>query len=198
MGFDWNGWNGLLALVGAAIPGVLVALVAQYLAQRREDRQERRLGANARALLALEINANLEALRDFWRAINDLDAEHAGEGAEAHLAAMAQAGLLSYALPIFDDTRWKKLPPQALATLGEREVERVYRLYGDLAALTDLYRNVVTLSPEEEKEYAGGGSGGRFWYTYFAGRHVRSFERLEAVARRVLDAGNPLSGPSPR
>jgi len=189
-----SNWDGVLALVGAALPGVLVALLAQFLAQRRENQQERRLAANARALLALEIAANLAALRDFWRTINDLDTERTGEGAEAHLAGMAAHGLLGYSLPRLGDVRWKKLPPQALAVLGEREVEKAYALYRDLDAIAALYAQLVTLSPEEEKEYAGGGSAGRFWYNYFAGRHIRSFERLDEIVRRVLGAGNPLGG----
>jgi hypothetical protein len=192
MDFGNGFWGTFATLLVATVPGVLIALFAQYLNQRRENQQARQLNANARALLALEIDANLAALRDFWQTINALDTEHQSEGAEAHLAGMAQNGLLGYSLPHWSSARWQTFPPQALAILSGAEIERVYRCYSDLGGISDLYTKVVTIPPEEMKEYTQGGSGSRFWYNYFAGNHVGAFRRLDALVSRVLSAGDPL------
>jgi hypothetical protein len=105
-------WAQILAFFIAFIPGVVIALLADTLSRRRDAQRERRVNENARTLLALEVGANLGALRDFWRTINGLDTEHQNEGVEAHFAAMAQNGLLGYTAPRWSVTRWERLAPQ--------------------------------------------------------------------------------------
>ncbi len=188
---DSTFWEAVLGVAGAALPGVLVALVAQYFTQRRENQQQRRVNANTRMLVALELDANRTELASFWRTINELDAEHR-DGAEAHLAAMAQNGLLGYTLPAFSFRQWEHLSSQAAGALSPREIEKTYAVHADLRALGDMYARLVTIPPEEMKGYISGGSQERFWYNYFAGNRVGLFERLQQAIQRVLDAGNPL------
>jgi hypothetical protein len=52
----------ILAFFIAFIPGVMIALIADYLSRRRDTQRERRVNENARTLLSLEIGANLIAL----------------------------------------------------------------------------------------------------------------------------------------
>jgi hypothetical protein len=184
--------NTILGILGAALPGVFVALVAQLLAQRREDQQARRVNANARMMVTLELAANRADLAGFWRRINELDAERRGEGTEAHLAAMAQNGLLGYTLPEPSLTQWTHLSAQAVGALSPEEVAKVYAFYADLRAVGPLYTQLVTIEPLERDEYAHGGSAQRFWYNYFAGRRVTLFVRLEQTVRRVLEGDAPL------
>lgn len=184
-------WNAVLGILGAAFPGVLVALVAQYLAQRRENQQQRQINANTRMLVSLELDANCSELASFWRTINELDQEQ-HDGAEAHLAAMAENGLLGYPLPAWSFRQWEHLSSQSVGALSSKEAEKIYALHADLRAIDNLYAKVVTIPPEEKDEYTHGGSGQRFWYNYFAGRRVGLFERLQQAVGRVLDAGNPL------
>ena len=46
-------WGQMLAFFVAFIPGVLIALIADYLSRRRDTERERRVNENARTLLAL-------------------------------------------------------------------------------------------------------------------------------------------------
>jgi hypothetical protein len=184
-------WDVVLGVLGAALPGVLVALVAQYFTQRHENQQQRRVNANTRMLVALELDANRNELTSFWRTINDLDTEHR-DGAEAHLAAMAQNGLLGYTLPTFGFRQWEHLSSQAVGALSPKEIEKTYAVHADLRAISDMYAKLVTIPPEEMKDYTSGGSGERFWYNYFAGNRVGLFERLQQAVQRMLDAGNPV------
>jgi hypothetical protein len=188
---DPSFWGRVLGVMGAALPGVLVALVAQYFTQRRENQHQRRVNANTRMLVVLELDANRNELASFWRTINELDTEH-HEETEAHLAAMAQNELLGYTLPSFSFRQWEHLSSQAAGALSPKEIEKTYAVHADLRAIGDMYVKIVTIPPEEMKGYTSGGSGERFWYNYFAGNRVGQFERLQQAVRRVLDAGNPV------
>src|SRR5690242_7188107 len=59
----------ILSVFVASIPGVVVALLSQYLEQRRENQNNRRIYLSARGLLAAEVASNRAALETFWRAI---------------------------------------------------------------------------------------------------------------------------------
>ena len=96
----------ILSVFIASIPGVVVALLSQYLQQRHEDQNNRRIYLSARGLVA--VNSNRAALESFWRTINALDAE-AHTDLEEHLTAMAENGLLSYPLPHWSLARWQRL-----------------------------------------------------------------------------------------
>jgi hypothetical protein len=47
----------ILAFFIAFIPGMMIALIADYLSRRRDTQREARVNENARTLLALEISA---------------------------------------------------------------------------------------------------------------------------------------------
>lgn len=185
-------WEAVLGVLGAALPGVLVALVAQYLTQRRENQRQRRTNANTRMLVALELDANRAGLANFWRTINALDPKQ-HDAVEAHLAAMAENGLLDYPMPAWGMQRWENLSAKAVGALSDKEIERIYALYADLRASESLYTQLLTITPAERALFSGGGSGERFWYTYFASPRVDLFQRLQQRVQRVLDADNPLA-----
>src|SRR5260370_18432019 len=63
-------------VLAASLPGILVALLTFWLTTRRENAQARQGRVNARALLALEMEDNAGALRQFWEQIHRLDAEY--------------------------------------------------------------------------------------------------------------------------
>jgi hypothetical protein len=186
-------WTGVLGVLGAAVPGVLVALVGHALSQRRERAREARLAALTRSVLGLEVSANLADLRAFWETINALDPDRQQKGAEAHLAAMAQAGLLGYTLPTWHREHWTRLPVYAADALQPQEAEKVFALYSQIDAISALYAKLVTIPPEEMRQYSEGGSGQRFWYNYFASSHAVYLERLAPLVGQALAAGNPLT-----
>jgi hypothetical protein len=181
-------WAQMLAFLIAFIPGVLIALLADTLSRRRDTQRERRVNENARALLALEVGANLGALTDFWQTINGLDTEPQGKSLEEHAAAMAQNGLLGYTAPRWSVTRWERLAPQTAGALDTRDIFSLTRTYTGLQEITDIYGMILAI-PDDERAIL---DQDRFWYNRFAGNRIRFFERLQKQVTETLVLGNPL------
>ena len=178
----------LLTLLVAAVPGVLIALLAHQLDLRRDAQAERRLSQNARTLLGLELDANRAILTTFWTTINGLDRPDARQNAHGHLAGMAENGLLSYTLPTWGFTRWENLSPKSLASLTSSDLKTIDAMYRSLHAITDMYAKIVTITPDEMAQL----NKDRFWANRFADWRNDLFTRLTAEVERVLHANNPL------
>lgn len=179
----------VIALVVAAIPGIIVALFTNYLNVRREDAQARRLIANARVLLSMEIENNRQALGTFWREINGMDKEGVAEAPQSHLAGMAAGGLLGYAAPHWSFTRWERIFPQVVATLDTKQVAEIDQSYRDLRAISELFEKLVTLTPEQRQDL----DRDRFWYNRYADWRSVTFERLSALVTRASALQNPMA-----
>lgn len=210
------GSSGLADLIGAllaALSGVVVALFTQYLSQAREAAKERRLLANTRALLALEVRSNRDALVAFWKTVvalgsRPIPGEAATDNSEAAgtptpptdpvelLAAMYANGLVSYSLPAWSVVRWNEVEPRTVAALTASQVVTLDGIYRALNDVTDLYARVVTITNEEWADLRQGSSG-RFWYRYLAREREPLFTRLIAAVTRVLDTPDPLPGAIP-
>jgi len=183
----------------AALSGVIVALFTHYLSLRREAAAERRLRANTRALLEMEIRSNRTALGDFWRTVNALGAKSPpADGTPIpadsveHLADMYANGLISYTLPAWSTVRWEGLEPRTVASLHTGEVYALDGMYRALADVSDLYGRVTKLTAEDLSELRQNVDG-RFWHRDLARERQPLFARLSAAVARVLDAPDPLS-----
>lgn len=138
--------------------------------------------------LGLEVESNRKALLAFWKEVNALDAENKTGNITDHLAGMARGGLLAYALPHWSFVRWEGFLPQLFAALNKPEIEAVDRFNRDLQAITDLYKQMTTLTPEENAQL----ERDRFWPQRYAGFRDGTFTRLNEVVTRVLAAPHPL------
>jgi hypothetical protein len=183
----------------AALSGVIVALFTHYLSLRREADAGRRLRANTRALLEMEVRSNRTALGDFWRTINALGAKSPpADGTPIpadsveHLADIYANGLISYTLPAWSTVRWEALEPRTVASLHSGEVYALDAMYRALADISDLYGRVTKLTAEDLAEL-GKNAGGRFWHLDLARERQPLFARLSAAVARALDAPDPLS-----
>lgn len=172
----------------AAVPGVLIALLAYQLQVRRENQLDRQASLNGRKLLELEIEGNRSALALFWQEINDLDAEKAEVSSEAHLTAITQGGFLTYPLPHWNFTRWHHAQPSWLAILDEKEVELVDRFYRNLELVTDLHTRMVTLTPKEQEFM----QRDNFWAKRYTDLRKDQYPRFVELINRTLTAENPL------
>ena len=187
----------------ATLSGVIVALVTGYIATGREAAKERRLLANARMLLALEVRSNREALTAFWRVVSALGSgTRSSDGIAAppspsdpaeQLAALYAGGLTSYSLPSFSMVRWHGLEPRTVAALTPREVMALEGLYRELRDVSDLYGRVTTITPDEWSDLQKN-VGGRFWNLDLARERKQLFSRLNAAVVRVIEAPEPLAG----
>jgi len=174
----------LLTLIAAAVPGVLIALLAHQLDLRRDMAEERRISQNTRTLLNLEVTANRTALQNFWTTINALDIPDQRKNANDHLAAMTERGLLSYPLPEWDFARWEHLSARALSAFTTAELAQIDALNRGIRSLSDLYKQLITITPDETAEL----SKDRFWVNRFSGWRDGIFTRLTALAEGTLRA----------
>ncbi|MBA3825594.1 MAG: hypothetical protein H0X24_17065 [Ktedonobacterales bacterium] len=178
----------LLTLIAAAVPGVLIALLAHQLDLRRDVAEERRISQNARTLLRLEVTANRTALQNFWTTINALDTPDGRKNANDHLAAMTERGLLSYPLPEWDFSRWERLPARALSAFTTAELAQIDALNRGIRAFNDLYKQLITITPDEMAEL----NKDRFWVNRFSGWREGIFTRLTSAVEGALRAPLPL------
>ena len=182
----------ILSIFIASIPGVVVALLSQYLQQRREDQNNRRIYLSARGLLAAEVTSNRAALEAFWRTINALDAESHTDLKE-HLTAMAENGLLGYPLPHWSLARWQRLEAVTFPGFTAAELTAVEQINRGLESIVDLYTQLITFTPEEKEQIEEGGSVRRFWASYYATWRELTFTRLTQAVNQVLDAVHRLA-----
>jgi hypothetical protein len=180
----------VVAFFVAAVPGVVVALLSQYLQQRRENVNQRRLYASARRLLALEVNNNRASLDAFWRQINELDAEHHEDSTE-HLAAMYFAGLVGYEVPQWSFYRWERLEADTFAAFAEKELAGIDQMNRACESVTQYYGSLVTLTDSDKAELAQNMKG-RFWGNDLARERISIYTRLAAAVQQVIGAPSPM------
>src|SRR5690349_12924359 len=96
----------------AAVPGVLIALLAFWLQIQRDNQLEARAIQTARQLLSLEVESNRTALADIWQEINDLDPEQDEITSDHHLTAVTEHGFMTHPLPLWNMTRWQPAQPR--------------------------------------------------------------------------------------
>lgn len=195
---DFFGGNGnsnfgllILSIFIASLPGIIVAFLSQYLAQRHEEQNTRKLYASARRLLALEVENNRASLDAFWRTISGLDGERQ-QDATQHLAALAANGLLGYMLPHWSFTRWQRMEPETYAAFTEKEIVGIDQMNRALESITDLYTALVTLTPDDKKDLEAN-MGGRFWMNDFARMRISTYEKVAAAVEQVVGAPHPLA-----
>jgi hypothetical protein len=181
----------IAAIFVSSLPGVVVAFVAQYLAQRHEDQNTRRLYASARKLLADEVDNNRAALDAFWRTIESLDKDHQ-QDPKHHLAALAGNGLLGNVLPRWSFARWDQLAPETYAAFSEKEIGVIAQINRCLQSISDLYPALVTLTPEDKADLAKN-MGGRFWTNDFADMRLSIYEKMASAVQQALSLPHPLA-----
>ncbi len=163
----------------AALSGVVVAVFTHALSLQRDAGKERRLLANART-----------------QAVNVLDAARHSADSVEHLAGMYENGLLTYTLPVWSFVRWEGIEPRTIAALTSSEVTKLDALHRTLRDITDLYSQVVTVTPDDWTELRKN-VGGRFWTLDLARERLPLFIRLSASVARTLEMPDPLPGALP-
>jgi hypothetical protein len=180
--------NLLIGAILAALPGIIVALLADFLNQLHQRRTQQATQTNARLLLSLEITGNLNTLRQFWQDLNALDPDRKTNPQE-HLTALADHGLLGFTAPYWSTTRWTRLAPESLPAFTTKETEIADRLYRDLDMISKLFTKLSVLSPDDRKYYE---QFNRFWVNRFGEDYAPTLNQLATTVNRVLQSENPL------
>jgi hypothetical protein len=180
----------ILSIFIASLPGVLVALLSQYLQERHENQNLQRLYASARRLLTLEVDNNRATLSTFWATINRLDAEQHQDSTE-HLAAMLYNGLLGYELPYWSFSRWERMEADTFAAFSEKELAGIDQMNRILKSVTELYSSLTTLTTEDKVDL-GKNVSGRFWGNDLARDRYPTYDKLAAAVKQVIGAPSPM------
>jgi hypothetical protein len=185
-----NIWVIILSIFIASLPGILVALLSQYLQERHENQNLQRLYASARRLLTLEVENNRAGLGTFWATINRLDAEQHQDSTE-HLAAMLYNGLLGYELPIWSYSRWERLEADTFAAFSEKELTGIDQMNRVLKSITELYSSLTTLTADD-KAGLEQNMRGRFWGNDMARDRYPTYDKLAAAVQQVAGVPSPM------
>jgi hypothetical protein len=181
--------DGIIAILVASIPGILVAWFGSYLNVRENREQIRMLGRNARAQLRLEIDGNLNIVQTYQQELHALDTGHSTES-QTRMKDMINRGLFQTPLPPWSVVRWEQLPAVALPQFSPTEIEAVEKLYQALAQIRALYQHVVTFSSEQERELGTTDAAN----LRIAGQKITVFARLEKQVALIAQTPNPLNG----
>jgi hypothetical protein len=179
--------DGIIAILAASIPGILVAWFGSYLNRRENRAQIRILGHNARAQLRLEIDSNLRIVQAYQQALQAMDASHSHDKV-TRLKTMIDNGLFQYALPPWSVVRWEQLPALALPQFSEKDILVVEQFYQELAEIRALHHHLVVVTTEEERELGATGDAS----LQIAGQKITLFARLEKVVMAAAQTHNPL------
>jgi hypothetical protein len=180
--------NNIWGYALAAIPGIIIALLVDFLNQYHQRRTQQATQTNARLLLSLEITGNLNALRQFWQDLNALDPDRKTK-AEEHLTALADHGLIGFTAPNWSTTRWTRLAPESLPAFTAKETQVADQLYRDLDTISKLFTKLSVLEPDQRKYYE---QFNRFWVNRFGEDYAPTLNQLATVVNRVLQSENPL------
>jgi hypothetical protein len=192
---SWSAFLGTLGgIFAASLSGVIVALLSQFLQQRRENENLTRLYASARRLLALEVENNRSALDTFWRTINGLDAERHEDGTE-HLAALYYGGLIGYELPHWSFSRWERLEADTFGAFGEKELAGIDQMNRQLKSVTELYSSLISLT-EADKADLNKNVSGRFWGNDLARQRYPTYSKLADAVQQVVGVPSPMGQPA--
>jgi uncharacterized protein YneF (UPF0154 family) len=194
----------IAAIIGvvATILGTLVGTVLGYFLTRKatkdeRDQNDKRQAESTRAIVSLEIERNLDSLRESWTQVNQsVDQSNDTQNRKLELVRRL------IELPV---STWKRdalnsqLSILAMA-LDSREVRQVFQFYDDLAKL-ETYRSKLIAKDEEQQRAQGVYGENPNIVSYanaddmrlnFIGIASESWGNYELIVTDILDKGNPL------
>ena len=178
----------LIATVGTIIGTILGFFLSEWSTKRREDRNEKKQAQSVRTLVSLEIDRNLNLLRDYWPQVEQ--AADPNDGAEGRKVKFARR-FVELAFP-----EWKReiLDSQLslLATaLHEQEVVQVFQFY-DRISKVEALRNGLVLAAQEDKEDQRSPVRNSYGLPMaFSKRALMYWDECEDIVAQLLGKGNP-------
>lgn len=136
------GEGALVGVIGAVVGAVVTAGLAAAWAIYQERAHGKRQRAGVRALLRIEVEENLAALRPYWEAIT----EDLGNTTTAAKARGTYArGMVQRPLPPWSRLMWEAQAASLSAALTPQEISAMQRHYTNLAALGTYRERLVAV-----------------------------------------------------
>jgi hypothetical protein len=191
----------LFAILTTIIGGIFGFLLSEISTQRRERRTERRQAASVRALLAMEIERNLEQLRGFWAEVKQKDNPEAAPERRSETLARQ---LVETPLPPFSREGLNSQLSMVALLLPQADMINTFTFYDGLARLETVRREFSAALDEQEREMSlfrqsqSQSVPGQPRLVYgprqplFA-KSNQQWESVEHLVSDLLQRGNPLA-----
>ena len=123
---------------------VVLAFVLNEAATRRHaEKKHQELKRNVQTLIYLEVEHNLDILREFWASVDSIHGPTPRETDFLQIATFANA-----TFPKWAKLMWESLAPSLPSALTEATIQQLYFLYDQLDVITTLSGQVRKLLPD--------------------------------------------------
>jgi hypothetical protein len=186
-----------LTVIGK-IPGVIWGVILGFSLNAiatwlQEIRAEKRQARAVRTLLSLEIDQNLEILRDFWNKMKGVD--DSGQSTSKDYLRLALR-LIELPLPNWSHKAWESQMSLLVRALKDQEIKQVHNFHTQLDAISGIRSTLLALNVGNREEASPAlllQSGLANWFTKaFEPKASQLGEECEQIVRALLDKGNPL------
>ena len=186
------------------IVGTIVGFALSELATIiREGRSEKRQSKSVKTIVKLEMELNLQMLREFWSRVTQFSEPEVDP--DTRKRSLARQFFIEVPFPVFKREALESQLPLLAGALHEQEVVRVFQFYDHLSKLK-LIESKLTTSMHEQREEtraatAPGSSGGLgqvlAYYPPmpFDDSAPNLWDECERLVTQLLNEGNPLEPP---
>ncbi len=156
----------LIGILGVLVGVVLGFLLHELSSLIRTKRKEKQQQQSVHTLIRIEIDQNLEKLRDFWGKVDPVDKNvmHSDENFHHRL--------IETGLPQWSHKIWENQMSLSPMALNENELKKVHYCHEQLKKITALHSHLVTLLVFKKR--------------------VEEIFQLKEIIEDVINAGNPL------
>lgn len=174
------------------IGGLIGSLSTFFLSGWRQWRIEKRQAYAAQLMLSIEIEQNLELLKDYWEIVN----HNKSIGNESKLSIYRLDSLIQLPMPEFSSHAWSSQILVFGSTIKENKIKQIQYFYNYLNTIQIIYSRMVDSGKEdwkiasaERKDNLAQGMPGFF---SVPGVSISSWKEFEKLICKVIENGNPL------
>ncbi len=195
-----SGWVQFLLVAAAFVGGIVASGFGFWLRSSRKDNlreeEENKIKESTRNLVRLEIDQNLEMLRDHWDRVRKIQREDDRRG-----VAFYESVMTGTVLPRWKTEAWETHTDKIYAALRPEEIKESQKVYSGLAKL----RYIYDLQVENDKillsSFASAKNIRRRTRRKFAEYHINErygrlaqeyLREFQKTVELLLDNGNPI------
>ncbi len=144
----------LVGVIGAVVGSVVTAGLAAAWTIHQEREHGKRQRASVRALLRIEVEENLAALRPYW---STLSGDVQGDTTGVNVSGTVARRMVQRPLPPWSRLMWEAQAAALAAALSPQEIRAMQRHYANLASLSAYREKLVDIArADKAAELAAG------------------------------------------
>ncbi len=189
----------LVGVIGAVVGSVVTAGLAAAWAIHQEREHGKRQRASVRALLRIEVEENLAALRPYW---STLSGDAQGDTTGVNVSGTVARRMVQRPLPPWSRLMWEAQAAALAAALSPQEIRAMQRHYANLTSLSAYREKLVDIAhADKAAELAAGeipapirgmAPPRRPAKVYFLIVAERLWPEIERTATELLEHSAPL------